>query len=141
MRFQGEAIQAGSIFQAPSFVSRVAWTIALYIGLGSIITAPLTCHAQPPSKPTTAMPEKVTKADVRAAQNTSANATSASDRNDPIENKTASSHTTAPDSWGQFEQKRCLLLIRPPSSCLTSTTDPCSGCQEPTWGISVIALN
>ena len=31
----------------------------------------------------------------------------------------------------QFQRKKLLLLIWHPSSCHTSTTDPCLGCQEP----------
>jgi porin len=109
MRIHGEAIRAASIWGSLYLFRRVAWTIALCVALGMIITDPLTCHAQSPPDPPSATSEKTTKADVRAAQNAITNPISGSGSSDPIENKTASSSATAPDSWGPVPTEKASL--------------------------------
>jgi porin len=95
MRIHGEAIRAGSIWGSLYLFRRVARAIALCVALGRIINDPLTCHAQSPPDPPSAMSEKTTKADVRAAQNPISNPISGSGSNEPT-----SSSVTAADSWG-----------------------------------------
>jgi hypothetical protein len=137
-RTQGEAIQAASICQSPSPSSRFACTIALCLALAGIIADPTTCRAQSRSARTPATSENAMTPDVDAAQNEIANPTH---DNDPIKEKTTPSRANATDSWGPVPTKKLPLPILHPTSCHTSTTDQCSGCQEPTREISAIALN
>jgi porin len=104
-RTPGEAIQTASICQSPSLSSRVACAIALCLALAGIITDPTTCHAQSPES-TPGTSENAMKPDAHPAQNEIANPT---DDNDPIEEKSASSRTTAADSWGPVPTKKASL--------------------------------
>ena len=123
------------IFDSPSLSIRFACAITLWLALAGIIADPTSCHAQSPTSATT---ENAMKPDVHAAQNEIANPT---DDNDPNKEKTTPSRANAAESWGPVPTKKLPVLIWHPTSCHTSTTDPCSGCREPTREIFAIALN
>jgi hypothetical protein len=118
--------------------NKFARTIALYLVLAAIIADPTTCSAQSRSAKTPVTSEIAITPAVDAAQNEITNSTY---NNDPINEKTTPSRVNAADPWGPVPTKKLPLLIWHPTSCHTSTTDPCSGCEEPTREISAIALN
>jgi hypothetical protein len=133
----GQVVRVKKMQRSVSSMSE-CYTIALCLALAGIIADPTKSHAQSRSARTPATSENAMTPDAHPAQNEVTNPTY---DNDPNKEKTTPSRANAADSWGPVPTKKLPVLIWHPTSCHTSTTDPCSGCREPTREIFAIALN
>jgi porin len=110
MRIHGEAIRAASIWGSLYLFRRVAWTIALCLALGSIITDPLTCHAQSPAEQLPSASEKMTDANLGTRKKRVAKPISTSDHIDSTKDKAEATDKDGANLWGPVPTEKASLV-------------------------------